>query len=268
MIWLGKFLGGTFGFLFGGPLGAVLGASIGHQFDMGMISIQLASAFSHGDQQRLQMAFFTATFSVMGHIAKVDGRVSPEEISVANRIMDEMKIAGAMRTSAINLFQQGKQADFRLDDVLSQFAKECQGRTDLIRMFLEIQLQAAYADGALEISEENLLLRICSQLRISRFDYERLKIQIQAQQRFYEWGQHYQKPRQKSSLQDAYGVLGLTPSASDSEIKKSYRLLMSQNHPDKLIAKGLPAEMMNIAKEKTQRISKAYEAIMNSRKKF
>jgi DnaJ like chaperone protein len=268
MSWLGKLLGGAFGFLFGGPLGAVLGASIGHQVDMGMISIEIDETFNPGAQQRVQMAFFTATFSVMGHIAKADGRVSPEEISLANRVMDKMRISGAMRTAAINLFQQGKQANFRLDDILAQFAKECKGRTDLIRMFLEIQLQAAYADGALENSEENLLLHICSQLRISRFDYERLKIQIQAQHRFYGWGRHYHKPRQKSSLQDAYGVLGLTPSASDSEVKKSYRRLMSQNHPDKLIAKGLPEEMMNIAKEKTQKISKAYEAIMKSRKRF
>ncbi|MGZ8241682.1 MAG: co-chaperone DjlA [Methylobacter sp.] len=270
MSWVGKLLGGAFGFLFGGPLGAILGASIGHQFDLGMIGVEIDETFNPGVQQRVQMAFFTATFSVMGHIAKADGRVSPEEISLANRVMDEMRISGAMRTAAINLFQQGKQAGFRLDDVLAQFGKECQGRTDLIRMFLEIQLQAAYADGALENSEENLLLHICRQLRVSRFDYERLKIQIQAQHRFYGWEQHsrhYQKPRQKTSLQDAYGVLGLTPSASDSEVKKNYRRLMSQNHPDKLIAKGLPEEMMNLAKEKTQKISKAYEAIMKSRKR-
>ncbi|WP_411727979.1 co-chaperone DjlA [Methyloglobulus sp.] len=269
MSWLGKFLGGAFGFMLGGPLGAILGASLGHQFDIGMIRLDAHETLRSGDQHRVQMAFFTATFSVMGHIAKADGQVSPEEISLANRIMDQMSISGEMRTTAVNLFQQGKGADFPLDDILAQFYRECHRRTDLIRMFLEIQMQEALADGSIVSKEEKLLLHICGQLRVSRFDYERLKIRLQAQQRFYGRNDQYQQPRRReqSSLQDAYGVLGLTPSASDAEAKKAYRRLMSQNHPDKLVAKGLPEEMMKVAKEKTQKITKAYEAIQQARKK-
>lgn len=267
MTWLGKILGGTFGFMLGGPLGAILGASVGHQFDVGMISLETLESLRPGDQHRVQMAFFTATFSVMGHIAKADGKVSPEEISLANRIMDQMSITGEMRSTAINLFQQGKSIDFPLDDVLAQFYKECHRRTDLIRMFLEIQMQEALADGSIDSQEEKLLLHICTQLRVSRFDYERLKIRLKAQERFYSRRGHYQPPqREPSNLQDAYEVLGLKSSASDAEVKKAYRRLMSQNHPDKLVAKGLPAEMMTLAKEKTQKITKAYETIQQARK--
>ena len=278
MSWFGKFVGGAFGFMLGGPLGAILGASLGHQFDIGMIRLENFEALNPGDQQRVQMAFFTATFSVMGHIAKADGRVSPEEISLANRIMDQMQISGDMRTTAVNLFQQGKRADFPLNDVLAQFYRECHRRTDLIRMFLEIQIQEALADGALDNKEEQLLLHICGQLRVSHFDYERLKIRVQAQQRFNQ-DYHYQQQgrqnqhqrqqpyrREQSSLKDAYGVLGLTPAASDDEVKRAYRRLMSQNHPDKLVAKGLPEEMMKLAKEKTQKITKAYETIQQAKK--
>ena len=200
----------------------------------------------------------------MGHIAKADGHVSPEEISLANRVMKEMALTSDMRATAINLFQQGKQADFPLDEVLSQFYKECHRRTDLLRMFLNIQLQAAYADGILAASEERLLLHICGQLRVSRFDYERLKIQWQAQQRFHGRSSYTPKTPHKTSLQDAYGVLGLTSSATMAEVKKAYRRLMNQNHPDKLVAKGLPEEMMRLAKEKTQKISKAYETIQKA----
>ena len=264
MSWFSTVVGGAFGFLLGGPLGAILGASVGHQFGKGLEGIETGETLNPGDQHRVQMAFFTATFSVMGHIAKADGHVSPEEISLANRVMNEMALTSDMRTTAINLFQQGKQADFPLDDVLAQFYKECHRRTDLIRMFLEIQLQEAFADGILAVSEEKLLLHICSQLRISRFDYERLKIQLQAQQRFQGRGSYTRNTPQKTSLQDAYGVLGLTPSASKAEVKKAYRRLMSQNHPDKLVAKGLPEEMMRLAKEKTQKISKAYETIQKA----
>jgi DnaJ like chaperone protein len=278
MSWFGKFVGGAFGFMLGGPLGAILGASLGHQFDIGMISLEMPDPLRPGDQHRVQMAFFTATFSVMGHIAKSDGRVSPEEISLANRIMDQLFISGEMRTTAINLFQQGKSADFPLDDVLAQFYKECHRRTDLIRIFLELQIQEALADGNMDINEERLLLHICSQLRVSHFEYERLKIRVMAQQRFNRHYQQnsdsrYQRQRQdhqrpsRSSLQDAYEVLGLSQSASDEDIKKAYRRLMSQNHPDKLVAKGLPEEMMKLAKEKTQKITKAYETIQQARKK-
>ena len=277
MSWLGKIVGGAFGFMLGGPMGAILGASLGHQFDIGMIRLDSPESLKPGDQHRVQMAFFTATFSVMGHIAKSDGRVSPEEISLANRIMDKLSIAGEMRTTAINLFQQGKLPDFPLDAVLAQFYQECHRRTDLIRMFLEIQIQEAFADGSIDSKEEKLLLHICERLRITHLEYERMKIRVQAQRRFnyqyqYQQQNEYQKqdkrayrPRQ-TSLQDAYELLGLTPSASDDEVKKAYRRLMSQNHPDKLVAKGLPEEMMVLAKEKTQKITKAYETIQQARK--
>ena len=262
MSWLGKVVGGAFGFLLGGPLGAILGASVGHQFDEGLHGIQVDEQLSPGDQHRVQMAFFTATFSVMGHIAKADGRVTTAEINLAKRIMSELALNDEMRAAAINLFEQGKESNFPLYGVLDQFRRECHRRTHLIRMFLEIQIQAAYADGVLDQAEEAVLRKICTHLGISRFEYEGIKLQFQAQQRFY--GQDQHKPAEM--LGDAYAVLGVPKSATDAEVKKAYRRLMSQHHPDKLVAKGLPEEMMTIAKEKTQKIRKAYEMVVDSRK--
>lgn len=262
MSWLGKVVGGAFGFLMGGPLGAVLGASLGHQFDEGMGGIKLDEQLNPGDQHRVQMAFFTATFSVMGHIAKADGKVTAAEINLANRVMDELALNEDMRKTAINLFNQGKNADFPLLGVLDQFRRECHRRTNLIRMFLEIQIQAAFADGVLDEAEEAVLYKICGHLGISRFDYENIKRQFQAQQRFYGNNQQHSE----NSLKDAYVILGISESATDTEVKKAYRRLMSQHHPDKLVAKGLPEEMMVIAKEKTQKIRKAYETIKQSKK--
>lgn len=263
MSWLGKVVGGAFGFLMGGPLGAILGASVGHQFDEGMQGVA-DDELSPGDQHRVQMAFFTATFSVMGHIAKADGRVTADEINLARRVMDELSLSGDMRKTAINLFDQGKKAQFPLMDVLEQFRRECHRRTHLIRMFLELQIQAAYADGRLDKAEEKVLHIICEHLGVSRFEYERIKLQFQAQQRFYGQDQSYHQPA-ANQLNDAYAVLGVAKSATDAEVKKAYRRLMSQHHPDKLVAKGLPEEMMIIAKEKTQQIRKAYEVVKESR---
>jgi len=258
MSWLGKVVGGAFGFLMGGPLGAILGASLGHQFDEGLQGIDDEETLNPGDQHRVQMAFFTATFSVMGHIAKADGRVTPDEINLAKRVMDELALSGDMRKTAINLFEQGKSANFPLNEVLEQFRRECHRRTHLIRMFLELQMQAAYADGKLDKAEERVLHVICEHLGFSRFEYERIKLQFQAQQRFYGYNQQQQSSHK---LDDAYAVLGLDKTATDAEVKKAYRRLISQHHPDKLVAKGLPEEMMVIAKEKTQKIRKAYETI-------
>jgi len=263
MSWLGKVVGGAFGFLMGGPLGAILGASVGHQFDEGMQGMEVDEQLSPGDQHRVQMAFFTATFSVMGHIAKADGKVTTAEINLAKKIMDELALTEDMRKTAINLFQQGKAAHFPIADVLDQFRRECHRRTHLIRMFLEIQIQAAYADGVLDKAEENVLHNICTHLGISRFEYERIKLQFQAQQRFYERGQ---QRTVENKLGDAYAILGVSESATEAEVKKAYRTLISQHHPDKLVAKGLPEEMMTIAKEKTQKIRKAYETIRAARK--
>ncbi len=263
MSWFGKVIGGTFGFLMGGPLGAILGASLGHQFDQGIHGLEIDEQLSPGDQQRVQMAFFTATFSVMGHIAKADGQVSTAEINHAKQIMDELDLNDELRKTAINLFQQGKADNFPINEVMDQFRKECHRRTHLIRMFLEIQIQAAFADGILDKTEEIVLQNICTHLGISRFEFESIKLQIQAQQRFNSKTQNRQS---ENSLEDAYAVLGISASATDSEVKKAYRKLMSQHHPDKLVAKGLPEEMMILAKEKTQKIRKAYESIKEKRK--
>lgn len=266
MSWLGKIIGGTFGFMMGGPLGAVLGAALGHQFDKGLTGLDNIR-LNAGDQHRVQTAFFTATFSVMGHIAKADGQVSKDEIELARAVMARMELDETLKKTAINLFNEGKKADFPLDPALEQFRKECHRRSTLIQMFIEIQLQAAYADGELHAAEESLLLHICERLGFSKYEFQRLKTLIEAQQRFSSsWQQSHPQSR-GPTLEDAYRSLGVDKSASDAEIKKAYRRLMSQHHPDKLVAKGLPEEMMKIATEKTQEIRKAYETIREARKK-
>jgi len=68
------------------------------------------------------------------------------------------------------------------------------------------------------------------------------------------------------SIEEAYKVLGVSSDVDDAQLKKAYRRLMSQHHPDKLVAKGLPPEMMQLAKEKTQEIQAAYDRVKTARK--
>ena len=263
MSWWGKLAGGAFGFMLGGPLGALLGAVLGHNLDRGLAGLE-GERLQPGEQERVQTAFFTATFSIMGHLAKVDGSVSRKEIDLAESVMDKMDLDADMRETAIRLFNQGKRDSFPLNEVVEQFRLECHRRSTLIQMFIEIQLQAAYADGKIDPAEEQLLLNICRHLGVSEFLFRKLEQMIQAELHFAGQGRSregYVAP----SLDDAYAILNISRTASDAEVKRAYRRQTSQHHPDKLVAKGLPEEMMKIAAGKTHEIRQAYEQIKAAR---
>ena len=245
--------------MLGGPLGALIGAAIGHNFDRGLNKPGADSGFA--DQERIQTAFFTATFSVMGHIAKADGRVSEDEIQLANRMMDQMSLSPDLKRVAKGLFSEGKSADFPLHDVLDQFRRECHHSRNLLRIFMEIQLRAAFADGAIDPSERDILEQICERLRLPPSELNHLEAMLRAEGT----GKSGIASVQRMSLADAYSVLDVDQDTSDAEIKKAYRRLMSQHHPDKLVAKGLPEEMMKVATEKTQEIKAAYDRVVESR---
>jgi DnaJ like chaperone protein len=260
----GKVLGAGFGYMLGGPIGAVLGVFMGHQFDRGLKH----SLFqSRADIERIQASFFTTLFSVMGHLAKADGRVSTQEIKTAEAIMQQMSLNEEQRRVAIELFNKGKQADFPLDAALAQFRQASHGQRNLIQMFVEILLHAAYADGAIHPSEERLLKHVAQKLGMSPYQFAQLEGMVQAQQAFHQGHGAHRRPAKPRAdlLQEAYTVLGIKPDASDAEVKKAYRRQMNQHHPDKLVAKGMPEEMVKMATEKTQEIKAAYETIQKAR---
>ncbi|MET0118032.1 MAG: co-chaperone DjlA [Sedimenticola sp.] len=268
MGWWGKVAGGAFGFMLGGPLGALLGAVLGHSLDKGMKGLEGVEELNPGDRERVQTAFFTTVFSVMGRIAKADGQVSRDEIALAEAVMDQMDLSAEMRRTAINLFNQGKADDFPLDEVLDQFRRECHRRNTLIQMFIEIQIQAAYADGRMDSAEEQLLLHICNMLGVPEFAFRRLEKMIRAERHYAGAGAgrgRAASPPKGPTLSDAYAILNISKDASDAEVKKAYRRLLNQHHPDKLVSKGLPEEMMKMAAQKTHEIRQAYEQVKAAR---
>jgi DnaJ like chaperone protein len=244
MSWWSTVIGGAVGFMIGGPLGAMLGVAFAGNFSKRRANSGFNGNFGPGNQQRVQAAFFSGVFSVMGYISKVDGKVSKSEIVLAQQVMQHMQLSEEMIQVAKDLFNQGKQADFKLDEVLEQFRVETHRRTHLIRMFLEIQIQAAYADGIFDNSEHNALKDIAQKLHFPLHELENLIQQF---------------------AEDAYKILGAEESLDDKEIKRAYRRLLAQHHPDKLVAKGLPEEMQKLANEKTQEIISAYEVIKKHR---
>jgi DnaJ like chaperone protein len=263
--WWGKLLGGTFGYLLAGPLGAVIGTALGHNFDKGLTGA-IRAHFEPGAQERVQTVFFTALFSVMGHLAKADGRVSEDEIEQARDIMRRMNLNEDMRRAAIRLFEQGKQPDFPLADIIAQFRQECQRRRNLMQMFMELLLHAGYADGNLKAAERGVLEQVRQQLGFTVQEFQHIEALVRNARHFGGGGFGQEPPLSpRASLHEAYEILGVKSSASDAEVKKAYRRLMNQHHPDKLVAKGLPEEMMKLATEKTQEIKTAYELIKKNR---
>ncbi len=260
MAWWGKLIGGTLGFLAGGPIGALLGASFGHSFDDSTPKSDSWRALP-GNQERVQAAFFTATFSVMGYVAKADGKVTQDEINLANALMGEMQLSSEQRELARSLFNQGKEPGFEFDAIIEQFRVECHRRTNLLRMFLEIQVQAALADSRLDPKENEILQYLADHLGFSHEILQQIIQMVQGS------SHHHEQPG-KFGIDESYDILGVKPDTPMAEVKRAYRRLMSQHHPDKLVSKGLPEEMIQLANDKTHQIQTAWKTIRESREQF
>lgn len=267
MLWWGKIIGAFLGLLLTGNLfGVLLGAFAGHLFDQGYKRTKFTHNWGQhtANLQKVQALFFKATFMVMGHIAKADGRISENEIQAARTIMQRMRLSTAQQQQAINYYRQGKQADFSLHSILNQLAQASHNQRLLLQMFIEIQYQAALAEGNINSIKADILNQICQTLGIWPKFYQNHSYQYQHthQQSHH---RYQQSPPKQTNLQQSYAELEISAKASNHEIKRAYRKLTSQHHPDKLIAKGLPEEMIKIATDKTQRIRAAYEEIRKSR---
>lgn len=265
-------IGVVIGFINGGIFGAILGGCIGSWINRKLFGHRYSGFVnSEANRKKAQSAFFNATFLVMGRIAKADGRVSEQEINAASDIMTYLRLTNSQRQDAITLFNEGKKPSSDIETPLREL-RQTPGVNNLIVMFLEIQLQAAYADGGLSTAEQAVFRQVCGILGINNFVFEKIHQRFLAQRAYYQQGGHYQHQSggyartSANDLKQAYQILGVEPSASDSEVKRAYRKLMSQHHPDKLVAKGLPEEMMAVAKEKAQEIQGAYDLIREYRK--
>lgn len=265
MIWIGKLIGALLGWLATRSLaGAIIGALLGHQFDRGMSGARGARRRRvlpevSIDRQRL---FFESTFLVMGHLAKVDGQVTEMEIGAAREVMRRMRLKEPEVRQAIDLFTRGKSADFPVIGQVQRLRQHCGRYPELLQTFLEIQIDLALVKGVVTPAERELLARIADALGVGRLVLARLEALLRARRRSSAGGG---ESAPASSLERAYRILGIEAAASDAEVKKAYRRLMNQHHPDKQIARGLPEEMLELAKERTSEIRAAYEAIREHR---
>ncbi len=261
MGWYGKLIGAILGAIIGrGLLGAIVGLLIGHQFDRRAGG----GPATGGSRMAISRSFFRATFQVMGHVAKADGRVTAREIDAARAVMRRFSLGEDDVRRAIDFFTDGKQADFPLESELAGLRASLGSRGDLRRLFVQIQLEASMLGGGLNPPARAVFARMCAALGISAAEFAALEAMLRMHAHARGSGPE-QARSAPSRLADAYQVLGVQTNASDREVKLAYRRLMSQNHPDKLVANGLPESMIEAAHERTRSIIEAYEAVRDSR---
>ena len=263
----GKVVGALLGFFVAGPFGALLGLVAGHFFDNGLGQ---AMGFDYqGQRAKLQRVFFETVFKVMGHLAKADGRISEAEIAQAEQLMSQLGLSPEHRQEAIQLFKAGAKPDFDLQNCIAEFIEQGGRSQNLPAMLLEFLFSIAMADSELHPAEKEVLAKVASYMGMGSRQFEQLLSMLMAQQQFHQGSYQQAGGYQQASandLENAYKALGVEATISDKDLKKAYRKLMSEHHPDKLIAKGVPEDMVKVATEKSQEIQTAYEIIKKSRK--
>jgi len=255
MAWKYTFFGAVIGLLLtrGSVWGAVFGAVIGLMIDQNGAAGLKGASHASGAASASEV-FFRTTFELMGHVAKSDGRVSEAEIDAARRLMQELRLGPHEIGVAIACFRAGKSAAYDADLAVEQLREACGLRYDLLHAFMELQLRAALAGNGISPPARSVLTRVAERLGMSGIEFARMESAVRTRQQ-----------GRGNPLSDCYAELEVNASMSDQEVTKAYRRQMNRHHPDKLVANGLPESMTQVAKEKTQRIQEAYEAIRAAR---
>ena len=237
-------IGGMIGFTIGGPIGGIFGAIIGSK--LGDQNQRKPS-----NNEKNQAAFFTALFACFGKIAKADGKVTREEVDMVDQfIKDRFNLPPDQRAFAIQVFNHAKDDNNSFRDYASQLASLLSTNPSSLIMFYELLFELSMADGYLDSSEEKLLIEAIGIFKIDPglFDINKRK-----------YG---------ADISDAYTILGVSQDMSFKEIKIAYQRKRKEFHPDTLLSKGLPEELLEKAKEKFIEIQSAFEEIEKQKKKL
>lgn len=269
----GKVIAGVIGFLAFGPAGLLFGLVLGHAFDQGLWRALQLSGPEAVHIMRAQ--FFETTFTLLGFVAKADGRVSEAEVAQTEALFGQLRLNSAQRRNAIEHFKAGSASGFDPAPTIAKF-NQCLGpRRQAQHTLMAMLVGIALADGTFSDAERGAIYRLAELLGLPRREVDQLISMANAQAQFQQGrggysGQRHsysEGPRGASELDTAYAALGVDAGATDAEIKRRYRKLMSENHPDKLIAEGVPDELLRVATERAQEITSAYEVIQQARGK-
>jgi len=267
MGWIGKIIGGTVGFMFGGPLGMIAGAVFGNVFDhaprqgsnvraaFGQKS-NTGSPFTAGNeansQQQAQMVFFVGAFSMLAGIASADGDISiAERKKVEEFIRKDLRLDPQSSAIAMKVFETARASTGLFDQFATQFYDNFRLNRQMMELMIDIFYRVSYADGRLSADEESLINQAGRIFQVSRERMSTIK--------------HQYGTGKAAGSSRSFAILGLEPTATNDDIKKTYRRLVSEYHPDKISSKGLPEEFIVFASDKFREIQAAYEDLRTSR---
>ncbi|MDH4125391.1 MAG: co-chaperone DjlA [Gammaproteobacteria bacterium] len=253
------FIGALLGAIFGGINGLFIGGLIGYAAGFVLQRTLI------GGLQIAQAQLIESIFAVMGALCKADKLVTRDEIRAVEQMFGMLKLQGEQRNQARAAFNRGKQPDFDLDAAVDSFARISRGRGVLVQLFLQLQCMAVAADGRVDAAEHRMLVQIARRLGLAEADVAQLEALLRSATQGGSGPGRPGRAPSRDQLADAYAALGVTPQSSDVEIKRAYRKLISQNHPDKLAARGLPESMRAVAEERSREINSAYDLITAAR---
>jgi len=240
-IW-GKILGGAAGFALGGPLGALIGGLAGHAVDRMRAEDKAAAAPADGTKE---VAFTIGVIVLGAKMAKADGVVTREEVAAFREVFhvpqDEMR-------NVARVFDRARRDAEGFEPYARQIAKLFAGNSAVLEDLLDGLFHIAKADNVLHPAEDAFLREVAAIFGFDAAGYERIK------------ASHIE-----AASADPYQILGVDPALPNAELKKRYRALIREHHPDRLIAAGMPAEFVALANEKLATINAAFDRIAKAR---
>ena len=253
-------IGGTLGWLFGGPLGALFGAALGSYVEKGMSSAKASgSKRRSGMDSESSMLFCASAAAMFAKIAKADGVVTRDEIASVERAFLGLGFSAEARSYAIEVFRMAKDDEHTIEDYAREFASAVCSIE--VREFLyELLWDIACADGRVDAAELDMLRRVTAPLGIRSYWFhmfaeERIRGRGGAEERA------SRSAQERDKLAEAYALLGVSPGASDEEVKRAYRAKAKKYHPDALKAQGLPDEMVDRANDMMAKLNAAWSEI-------
>jgi len=233
-IW-GSLLGGVIGFSFGGPFGALLGSFLG-----GKIS-GLNSSKTIGNQQSSQEVFALSLIILSAKLSKADGHVSKEELIA---VKDKLQIPDSEIDQVAKIFNKAKDESTGYEPYAKQIAEIFRNNINVLEEVINILFYIAEADGNVSNDEETMIANIAYIFGLSQKQYQSIK-----------------ESRKTSDKLNPYIVLESQPTDDLKTIRKNYIRLSKEHHPDLLISKGVPVEVINESKNKMRSINAAWDQV-------
>ena len=238
-IW-GSLLGGIIGFSFGGPFGALLGSFVG-----GKLS-RLNSTNRLGSKPNPQEIFALSLIVLSAKLSKADGQVSKEELIA---VKDKLQIPDNEIDQVAQIFNKAKEESTGYEPYAKQIAEIYKGNLSVLEEVVNILFYIAEADGHVSDAESAMIADIAYIFGLTQSQYESIK-----------------ETRKSSDKLNPYVVLESNPQDDIQIIRKKYIKLSKKHHPDLLISKGVPEEVINESKNKMRSINAAWDQVQKLKK--